>query len=653
MKLTLKVKVNIAIIAAFILIALVFVAIEFPFQKQRIKSTQENVILVLKTMVERDMEPLANEIFDNSIRSIDIRLEKMMQVKGVFGIIVFNAAEDQIATKGIIHPLPNPSSYFDLSDSYVTHVRTATLIKRNFIDYISEIKVIGERIGFIHIHYSLEEIEREQNRALMIFTGLLTTVFIVLTILLNLILSETIIRPITDLRDAMEKIRLSGTNEQVILHKNDEIGDLAESFNHMATELTRSYSELEKQNLALIESEKKIHTVQQYLKNIIDSMPSILAGVDIDGRITQWNTEAEQATGITASKAKGQFYSVVLPWAMDLPLLNIRDSILRKKVWKKSKINVVIHEEPHYIDITIFPLMGETIHEAVLRLDDVTELVKMEEMMIQSEKMLSVGGLAAGMAHEINNPLAGMIQTADVLRNRLMGYLPASITAAEECGTDIETIMAFMDLREIPKMLDNIHSSGLIAAQIVKNMLSFARKNDQGKIMCNLATLLDDTLSLASSEYDLKKKYDFKKIQIYRRYDENAPDIPCEPGQIQQVFLNILTNGAQAMFHYRQIAPESYLPVFTCTIRMIHDRSMVRIEIKDNGPGMDESIRKRVFEPFFTTKEQGEGTGLGLSVSYFIITENHGGEMHVESSPNAGTTFFIDLPVTRPNRSGG
>jgi signal transduction histidine kinase len=118
-----------------------------------------------------------------------------------------------------------------------------------------------------------------------------------------------------------------------------------------------------------------------------------------------------------------------------------------------------------------------------------------------------------------------------------------------------------------------------------------------------------------------------------------VPKVRCEATKIQQVYLNILKNGAQAMTE----DPDTIAPRFT--LRVMEDGEMVRVEIEDNGPGMEEAVRKRIFEPFFTTKSVGIGTGLGLSVSYFIITENHRGSLSVLSTPGVGTCFVIRLPI--------
>ncbi len=253
------------------------------------------------------------------------------------------------------------------------------------------------------------------------------------------------------------------------------------------------------------------------------------------------------------------------------------------------------------------------------------------------------------MAHEINNPLGGMMQTADVMSIRLTDMeLPANRQAAEEAGTSMEAISAFMKARGIMEMLDNIRGSGKRAAEIVANMLSFSRKGDSSFSTHNLVGLLDHTVNLAGSDYDLKKKYDFRQVEIIREYEGNLPLTPCESGKIQQVLLNILRNGAEAMQEETESNSE-FDKKHRFILRMAHEQEtgMVRIEIEDNGPGMDEATRKRVFEPFFTTKPINQGTGLGLSVSYFIITENHGGKMSVESTSGEGANFIIRLPVRR------
>ncbi|MGE5342614.1 MAG: two-component system sensor histidine kinase NtrB [Candidatus Omnitrophota bacterium] len=284
---------------------------------------------------------------------------------------------------------------------------------------------------------------------------------------------------------------------------------------------------------------------------------------------------------------------------------------------------------------------------AILR--DVTERMRMEEMLIQSEKMISIGGLAAGMAHEINNPLAGILQNTQVIMHRLDPKFSKNRQVAAECQTTMETITTYMEKRNIRSMLESVFESGVRATRIVENVLSFSRKGESQFEAHDLRTLMEQTIELASNEYNFKTKYDFRSIAIRREYRCDVPDVLCNPSKIQQVFLNILKNGAHAMLEDKEIRKSrkrsSREPEFIIRIFYEKKSEMVRIEIEDNGPGMSESIRKRIFEPFFTTKEIGMGTGLGLSMSYFIITQNHQGTLEVESEPGKGSNFIIRLPA--------
>jgi signal transduction histidine kinase len=303
-----------------------------------------------------------------------------------------------------------------------------------------------------------------------------------------------------------------------------------------------------------------------------------------------------------------------------------------------ERINCSIKGEPRMIDVTIYPITAAGSDGAVIRLDDVTDRVRIEEMMVQSEKMMSVGGLAAGMAHEINNPLAGIMQNLQVIHSRIMHPTERNTTAAIEAGTTLDAIQAYMKSRDLIKMLDSTAEAGRRAAKIVDNMLSFSRKDESNFEPTNMAELIDRSIELASNDYNLTKRFDFRHIEIVRDYDE-LEAIPCESSQILQVLLNLLSNSAQAVADRPADAPKPRI-----TVRLKREQDIALVEIEDNGTGMNAETRKRAFEPFFTTKEVGQGTGLGLSVSYFIITENHGGTMHLSSAPGRGSRFSIRLP---------
>lgn len=395
------------------------------------------------------------------------------------------------------------------------------------------------------------------------------------------------------------------------------------------------YPELQKK-IDELNSEKNL------ISDIIDSMPSVLIGLDSSGIITQWNRGAEKAFSIDGQNAIGRKLRELLPFLSDEAdyiSSNAQNRLENRTIRKTRKEGGALI----YEDVAVYPLSDPSRKGAVLRIDNVTEQVRLQETMVQSEKMLSVGGLAAGMAHEINNPLAGIMQTAGVMTKRLTELdLESNRKAAEEAGLSLEALRKYIENRGIVKMLKGIHESGIRASAIIRNMLNFSRRDDDSYSTHHPINMLDQIIELAATDFNLKKRYDFKNITIIRQYEKDLPPIPCSESQIQQVILNLLRNGAEAM---SEIKAEDYRP--RIILRLSREKSMIRIEVEDNGPGMDKDTRKRLFEPFYTTKPVGVGTGLGLSVSYFIIVENHKGTLEVLSEPGEGARFIIRLPLIR------
>jgi signal transduction histidine kinase len=289
-------------------------------------------------------------------------------------------------------------------------------------------------------------------------------------------------------------------------------------------------------------------------------------------------------------------------------------------------------------DVVIYPLNAMGLREAVVRIDDVTEQHRLQELLVQTEKMMSVGGLAAGMAHEINNPLGGIMQSAQVMHSRLGSDMPANLASAQKAGCTMESIQAYLQDRDIPRLLEGLRVSAKRAAAIVANMLEFSKRSSSAWLPVEVNTLVEKSLELIHQDYNLAENYDFKRISVVREYAPENPSVPCSPQQIQQVVFNLLRNAAQAM-------AQAGTPHPTITVRTCVRDEWVALEVEDNGPGMDEKTRRKVFEPFFTTKAPGHGTGLGLSITYFIVRENHSGEILVESEMGKGAKFVVKLPL--------
>ena len=403
----------------------------------------------------------------------------------------------------------------------------------------------------------------------------------------------------------------------------------------MVIEHLRDITELKNVEIALKRSERKYRQIFNATNDAIvihDAKTGLI--LDANARMhSMYGYEAEELIGMSFEEISSGTIPYDKKNAQKKFLKALKDGSTIFEWQSKRKDGTLFWIE---MNLRLSVIDDEDKIIAVIR--DITERKKTHDVMIQTEKMMSVGGLAAGMAHEINNPLAGMMQSADVVLRRLMDVdLPQNIKAAEETDLNVTSLRRFMEKRDIPNLVTAIKASGSRIAQIINNMLSFSRHGDAEMSSHAITELLDQTIALAGSDFDLKKHYDFKKIKIIKEY-EPVPEILCEASKIQQVFFNILKNGSQAMSEH-----DTPSPCFILKVWFDKTAQMVVIEIEDNGPGMDDRAQKKAFEPFFTTKPAGIGTGLGLSVSYFIITEAHNGQIEVTSNPGDGCKFTIRL----------
>ncbi len=392
-------------------------------------------------------------------------------------------------------------------------------------------------------------------------------------------------------------------------------------------------NDITEKKLALYE----IESLKKLLNSIIDSMPSSLVTVDRNFNIVYWNKIVEKKFNLKQLGEKtNKLYVFDLFKFEDDITQKLKFAFNEKKSESILKKSYMDDGGEKYETITIFPISSNGIDGAVIKIDDITKQIKFQEMIIHSDKMISIGNMAAGIAHEINNPLAIVMQACDVCITRLSKDSDLNKQRAKDLGIDFSSVLKYVEDRKILKMLNNIKDATQRAADIIRGLLAFSGKYHGEMKPTDVREVMDSALMLAYTDYSLKKKYDVRKIRIIKEYSE-IPLINADPINIQQVFLNIIKNGAHAMAGQKDPC---------LVIRIFNNNYMVRVEIIDNGCGIPKEITKQIFDPFFTTKEVGEGVGLGLYISYFIIKEQHGGRIDVKSSPGKGATFIIDLPIS-------
>lgn len=392
-------------------------------------------------------------------------------------------------------------------------------------------------------------------------------------------------------------------------------------------------------------AEQKLAQARELLQSIIDSIPSALVAVDGQGRVTHWNRTAAREGAIDPEAAIGRPFAELFPF-LQTHMEPLRQAVADCRPLKCERLPVPTGTDTRYVDVMVYPLVHDS-GGSVVRIDDVTERVRIEEMMVQTEKMMSVGGLAAGMAHEINNPLGIVAQGCQNLQRRLSKDIPENRAVADELGLDLDVLGEYLARRGIIRFFAGMREATTRASRIVSDMLAYSRRSASSFVPIHLNELIDTVLRLAGHDYDLRKSYDFRRIHISREMTGASDEVYCDEMAIEQVLLNLMRNAAQAM------ASSASLQSPEIQLRVADEGSRVRVEVADNGPGMSEEVSRRLFEPFFTTKPVGVGTGLGLSVAYFIVTEQHRGTIEVETAPGRGTRFIVRLPRQgRPYGSG-
>jgi two-component system NtrC family sensor kinase len=361
----------------------------------------------------------------------------------------------------------------------------------------------------------------------------------------------------------------------------------------------------------------EVEAQRRFIEAIIDSLPLSLYAIDRDFKIVAWNRNRELGElGIPRGSVLGKnIFHVLTRQKRDL----LEGEF--KRVFSTGEIERIEHEAvtkdgeiKHWL-ISKIPMWidreGGVSHVITVG-EDISDRVEAHRAVARAEKLAAVGRLAAGVVHEINNPLATISACAEALESR--------VNEGAFEGTE-----ALEDLREY---LGLIRSEAFRCKSITMGLLDFSRTRSSGRTPVDLGEVVDSAARLLSHQ----KRGSGISFDIQRA--ANLPTVSGDPGQLQQVIIALATNAVDAMPNGGQLS-----------ITTKRNGNSVLIEVTDTGFGIAHEDVAKIFEPFFTTKEVGKGTGLGLAVCYGILTE-HGGSLDVQSTPGVGTTFTISLPAT-------
>jgi PAS domain S-box-containing protein len=359
--------------------------------------------------------------------------------------------------------------------------------------------------------------------------------------------------------------------------------------------------------------------LKEFSENIVESINVGILAADLEDRVESWNTQIERLTGIPRQSAVGRRLAELFPPELcekfeqvrgDTGVHNIYKFVLRSPAGAANghgNGNGSAHPATHILNLAIAPLVSKDMHQIgrLIIFDDITDRDELERRLVQADKMSSIGILAAGVAHEVNTPLAVISTYAQLLAKQISGD------------------------DQKAKLLDKIAKQTFRASEIVNSLLNFSRTSTTEFVEVDLNKVIRETLSLI--EHQLQKS----GIEVALNLEDSLPTVKGNSGKLQQVFLNLFLNARDAMENGGRLAVKTW-----------NADGFARIDVSDNGQGIAPEHLERIYDPFFTTKGARKGTGLGLSVTYGIVRE-HGGTIEVESRLAAGSRFHLELPLAR------
>ena len=443
--------------------------------------------------------------------------------------------------------------------------------------------------------------------------------------------------------------RLSVDQQTALRALGNQVTAQLELKRHIAAqeEHIRERLEAERQLQAEVAERRRVESELErvLLQNaqVLASITSIFVGVDADGLVSTWNAAAGQTFGLRTPQMLGQrFLDCGIRWDWEQMHGAIRQCEQERTTVRLEDVSCLTADgAERFFSIMLNPIIhhSEEPQGFLLLAADVTQRRAMEEQLATAQKLESIGQLAAGIAHEINTPvqyvgdnLRFLQESMDDLRPLLDLCRASALPEIADAARDAD--LAYLQ-EEMPKAAAQAQEGISRVSHIVRAMKDFSHPGTTQKTPVDLNRALDSTLTVAHNEW----KY---VADLVTDFDPDLPQVPCLPGEINQVFLNIIVNAAHAI---GDVVGDGSRGKGTITVRTRSLPDHVEVSVGDTGSGMSDEVKTRIFNPFFTTKPVGRGTGQGLTISHAVVVEKHGGRIFVETAPGRGARFIIHLPI--------
>ena len=439
--------------------------------------------------------------------------------------------------------------------------------------------------------------------------------------------------------------RLSQCSHLLILKKpfdTAEVGQLAAALTEKAL-LTRVANLRHDQLQQMVDSRTaELESARTESERLLNSISSIVVGLDGDGRISRWNSTAEQVFGVSTVDALGKsLIELPVAWESVEDLQSLCCEQKQRKLVEFTDTDNICR----VVGLSGFPVIdqGRECGELILG-TDLTEHRMLEQQLQAAHKLEAVGQLAAGVAHEINTPMQYIGDNLDYLEKSFDQLLAVvnlvkntTHDQGENTSTQLTEQLPISERRlkslceQIPGAIKDASEGVAHVSRIVRAMKEFSHPGMEEKTPVNINESLRNTITVAANEW----KY---VSTLTTDFSESLPLVEGFAGELNQVFLNLIVNAAHAIADHCDDTGEIHV-----TTRATDEH--VEITIADTGGGIPEAIQRRVFDPFFTTKEVGKGTGQGLAIAYSVVTQKHGGLIWFKSRDGDGTTFTVQLPI--------